>query len=159
MSVTVERMGASERVFVRVDGEVIMQFDGEEEAERHAEIYRRGLLAKLDAPTGDTIPDGAPEWVRKEERDAAWILRLSTHLVDECGCNEDEARMLGESLCAQLDKPKPKTPEERVFVVWGTSSAAVVVDGSTKFISYDQKKLDSYRQARIDVLREQEASK
>jgi hypothetical protein len=87
MSVTVERMGASEHVFVRVDGKVVMQFDGEEEAERHAEIYRLGLLAKLDAPTGDTIPDGAREDALLE---ALKQVTVDLAYRDESNCDEED---------------------------------------------------------------------
>jgi len=47
--VKVERMGASEHVFVMLDGDVKCQFDGDAEAEQDAEIYRLGLIAQLKA--------------------------------------------------------------------------------------------------------------
>lgn len=45
--VKVWRMGASEHVMVYLDGVCVQQFDGEEEAEQHAERYKRGLIAEL----------------------------------------------------------------------------------------------------------------
>jgi hypothetical protein len=46
--VTVERMGASEHVFVDLDGVPVYQFDGEDDAFKHAERYAAGLRAELE---------------------------------------------------------------------------------------------------------------
>lgn len=45
--VVVERMGASEHVFVMLDGEVVEQFDGEDKAEEQAESCRQRIIARL----------------------------------------------------------------------------------------------------------------
>lgn len=58
----------------------------------------------------------------------------------------------------RMDKPKQKTPEERVVIVSYDGQSIVKVDGVTRFSSSYVGALNAYRQARIDALRAQEES-